>query len=139
MDSDWLFVSNGVTIGLGLKAKAKNNTGTVGITSAKELILYNGNGEVIDHAPLAQVVAKFSNMTGDSVKINDNKYILAFIPPMKTSKSLIAGALGGAVGAFAAGMNEGQRPEVQVGRQKREEFKALVERLQAESGASNNI
>ena len=58
MSSDWIFVSRGMQIGLGLKTKAKN--GTLGITSLRELLLYGDNGEVIDRAPIAQIIFKFS-------------------------------------------------------------------------------
>ncbi|MDR0957000.1 MAG: hypothetical protein LBM09_00245 [Candidatus Nomurabacteria bacterium] len=135
MNADWIFVGNGVRIGNNIKAKAKN--GTVGVTSMRELYIYGDNGEIIDHAPIMQTIIKFSNVTGDSVKMNGNKYMLAFVPPIKTSTSIMHGMLGGAVGGFVAGLNESQRPEVQFGRQKREEFKALIERIQAENGMLN--
>ena len=125
MSSDWIFVSRGMQIGLGLKTKAKN--GTLGITSLRELLLYGDNGEVIDRAPIAQIIFKFSAFSGDSVQMNGHKWPLSFVPPMKT---------GPFSGGLVGGMAYAAREDVKAGNQKREEFKLLIERIRAESGAS---
>lgn len=123
MNENWIFVSNGMTIGMGLKIRAKN--GTLGITSTTELILFDDNGVIIDRAPVAQIVFKFSSFVGDSIIINGHKWPLSFVPPMKT---------GPFSGGLVAGMEYGMREDVIAGRQKREEFKALIERMQAGAG-----
>ena len=124
MNTDWMFVSGGMQIGLGIRIKAKN--GTLGVTSSKELVLYDDKGEMIDRAPIAQIAFKFSTLVGDSIKMNGHKWPLSFVPPMKT---------GPFSGGFVAGMEYALRDDVRDGKQKREEFKALIEKIQAESSA----
>ena len=125
MNSDWIFVSTGMQIGLGIKTKAKN--GTLGVTSSEELLLYDDNGQVLDRAPVAQTVFKFSTLVGDSVQMNGHKWPLSFVPPMKTG--LFSG--GGIVG----GMEYAAREDVKAGNQKREEFMILIDKIRTGSGA----
>ena len=124
MNSDWIFISHGMQVGLGIKVKAKN--GTLGITSSKELLLYGDNGEIMDRAPISNIVFKFSSFSGDSVTINGRKWPLSFVPPMNT---------GPFSGGLVGGMEYAARDDVKAGKQKREEFKVLIEKLQAELGA----
>jgi len=124
MNSDSIFVCKGMQITTGIKLKAKN--GTLEVTSAKELVLYGDNGDIIDRAPIPQATFKFSALTGDSVTINGKKWALSFVPPMKTG--LFSGGLAG-------GMEYSLREDVQVGRARRDELKILVEQIQAESGS----
>ena len=111
MGSEWKFVSTVVGISKGIRILAK--TGTLGVTTEQELFLLNEKGEVIDHAPIAQVDIKFSGIA-DSLKMNGNKYIYYFIPqPKKTG--------------MAAGIQHAQELERC---EKRNEFKALVASIQ---------
>lgn len=118
MSENWIFVSDGMQIGTGMKPKAKN--GTLGVTAAEELVLIDDNGQELDRAPVAQVVFKFSMFLGDSIKINGHKWPLSFVPPMKT-------------GPFSSGggVEYGMREDVKAGNQRRDELKALVEKIQA--------
>ncbi len=118
MNADWAFSGNGIGIQKGLKILAKN--GTLGVTAALELYLYNDAGQVIDHAPLSQAVVKLGSMAGDTVKMNGNKYMLVFVPQPKTSAFGLAGGV-------AAGMQYGQMLRECA---KRNEFMALIERVQ---------
>lgn len=119
MNENWMFTANGISVKLGMKIKAKN--GTLGLTSEKELVLLDDNGGVIDRAPASQVVFKFSSFLGDSIKINGNKFLLSFVPPMKT---------GPFAGSAGSGMAYGMRDDVKAGEQKRKEFQALIEKIQ---------
>jgi len=73
--------------------KAKN--GTLGVTSEKELVLFDDNSQVIDRALVSQVVFKFSSFSGDSININGHKWPLSFVPPMKTGPLSSGGLVGG--------------------------------------------
>jgi len=113
MNGEFVFSHDGMFFQKGLKRDIK---GSLGVTASNELVLSDEKGAVNERAPLAQCVFKFSVMLGDSVKINGKKIILSFVPIMKGG--------GGVVG----GMEYAQREDVRLGRQKREEFMALVEK-----------
>lgn len=125
MNENWIFIAKGMIIKAGLKLQVKS--GTLGVTDNHELVLFDDNDQVIVHASVSQAIFRFSVFLGDSIKVNDKTYHLSFEPPMKISSLL----LGGVIGSFATGMEHSMKEEVKVGKQNREEFMVLIEKLQA--------
>ena len=123
MNQEWIFVSNGMLFVKGPKKLAKN--GTLGVTSAMDIFLYNDKNEIIDHAAIAQVAIKFSTFTGDSIKMNGNKYGFSFERPMSVGASMM---FSGAIGALASGAAHGM--ENADNAERRKQFIKLIEGIQ---------
>jgi len=125
MSQDVLFASNEMQMRVGLKMKAKK--GSLEVNSVKELVLYGDNGETLDKAPVVGIDFKFSSIDpgATTIKMNGVKWYISFEPPMKSTGF---GAIGGAI----AGMEHAQREDVKAARVRRDELRALVEKIQAE-------
>jgi len=112
MNENWVFFSGGMYFKQVLKKAIEN--GSLGLTAGGDVVMLDANGGLIARAPLSQTALKLSDMVGDTIKIGGERYSVGFAPPMKSSAG------------FAGGMEYAARPDVQAGKQRREQLKAIL-------------
>lgn len=111
MNEDWMFFSNKVQFKRKLKTTKKQTIrGRLGVSHAKELVLFDDNNQIIASSHVEQCIFKFnkSNLY-DCVIINDNKWEITFVSLILQEGAIFWGLsfwqiLGASIGGLFGGM-----------------------------------
>jgi hypothetical protein len=154
MNEDWMFFSNRIQFKRKLKTTKKQTIrGTLGVSHAKELVLYDDTNEIIASAHVEQCSFKFnkSNLY-DGIIINDNKWEISFTALVFQEGAIfwdlsfweilgscigglfggiIGGVIGVIVGTFIDCIKYNKIKNIKSAMKKRKEFLELIEKMQA--------
>lgn len=151
-----MYFSNRIQFKRKLKTTKKQIIrGTLGVSHAKELVLFDDNNQIIASSHVEQCSFKFikSNLY-DCIIINENKWQISFTTLIFQEGAIfwdlsfweilgicigglfggiIGGVFGVMVGFFINGIKYNKIKNIKSAMKKREEFKELIEKMQAEA------